>query len=189
MTTKKDPKKAVHYVSNKDFTAAVAEYVSQIQSNLSEGKEAPQMSEYIGECIYKIATRLSTRPNFINYTYRDEMICDAIENCIQYIGNFKVEKSNNAFAYVTQICYYAFLRRIQKEKKQVFIKQQSIEAAGITTDAYTTIDGSHDPTFVNTNVEWMQEHMNHVDYNPRKSKKKTGKAKANLDQDLSENNS
>jgi hypothetical protein len=172
MTTKKDPKKAVHYVSNKDFTAAVADYVNQIQVNLSEGKEAPQMSEYIGECIYKIATRLSTRPNFINYTYRDEMICDAIENCIQYIGNFKVEKSNNAFAYVTQICYYAFLRRIQKEKKQVYIKQKSTIESALTLDSFTTIDGIHDPTLINTNVEWMNENMNHVEYTPRKSKRK-----------------
>jgi hypothetical protein len=131
------------------------------------------MTEYIGLCIYKIATRLSTRPNFINYTYRDEMICDAIENCLQYINNFNTEKSSNAFAYVTQICYYAFLRRIQKEKKQVFIKQKSIMESSITMDSFTTIDGSYDPTYVNTNVEWLQEHMNHVDYSPRKNKKKS----------------
>tara|TARA_Y100000004_G_scaffold194523_1_gene259350 strand:+ start:2457 stop:3029 length:573 start_codon:yes stop_codon:yes gene_type:complete len=183
-----DKKQAEHYVNNKEFTAAVAEYNAAVKLAESQGKTPPRMTEYIGECIYKIATRLSTRPNFINYTYRDEMICDAIENCLQYINNFNVEKSNNAFAYVTQICYYAFLRRIQKEKKQVFIKQKQIEEAGVTMDSYTTIDGSHDPTFVNTNVEWMQEHMNHVEYEPRKSKKKTGKAKANLDQDLSKDN-
>ena len=139
------------------------------------------MTEYIGECIYKIATRLSTRPNFINYTYRDEMICDAIENCIQYIGNFNREKSDNAFAYITQICYYAFLRRIQKEKKQVFIKQQATDAAGMITDAFNTIDGAHDPTLINTNVEWMQENMNRVDYEPRKSRKTTKKKATNLE--------
>ena len=187
---KTEKKKPEHYVNNKDFTAAVAEYVIQINKAKEADKTPPRMSEYIGECVYKIATRLSTRPNFINYTYRDEMICDAIENCIQYLGNFNIEKSSNAFAYVTQICYYAFLRRIQKEKKQVFIKQKQIEEAGVTMDAYTTIDGSHDPTFSNTNVEWMQEHMNRVEYEPRKSKKKTtkGKSKANLDQDLSKEN-
>ena len=92
-------------------------------------------------------------------------------NCIQYIGNFNTEKSNNAFAYVTQICYYAFLRRIQKEKKQVFIKQQATDATNITMDAFTTIDGTHDPSLTNTNIEWMQEHMNRVEYNPRKSKR------------------
>ena len=136
------------------------------------------MSNYIGECIYKIATRLSTRPNFINYTYRDEMICDAIENCIQYIGNFNVEKSNNAFAYITQICYYAFLRRIQKEKKQVFIKQQM--TMDITADTFETIDG--DTTgMTNTNVEWMQENMTQVQYEPRKSKRKTSTKTKGLD--------
>ena len=149
--------KPEHYVNNKEFTAAISEHNYAVKQAIKDGKEPPRVSEYIGECIYKIATRLSTRPNFINYTYRDEMICDAIENCIQYIGNFNQEKSNNAFAYITQICYFAFLRRIQKETKQVFIKQKSIEEANITLDAYTTIDGEHDPTLTNTNVEWMQE--------------------------------
>ena len=111
------------------------------------------MSDYIGECIYKIATRLSTRPNFINYTYRDEMICDAIENCIQYISNFNREKSNNAFAYITQICYYAFLRRIQKEKKQVFIKQEM--TADVLANTFDTIDGDTSG-LINSNVEWIK---------------------------------
>lgn len=177
MTTKKQNE---HYVNNKEFTEAVAEYSNGIKEAKANGTEPPKMSEYIGECIYKIATRLSTRPNFINYTYRDEMICDAIENCIQYIGNFNVEKSNNAFAYITQICYYAFLRRIQKEKKQVYIKQQAIDATNITMDAFDTIDGQHDPSLINTNVEWMQENMTRVEYEPRKSKKAKPK-KTNLE--------
>ena len=180
MTTKKQNE---HYVNNKEFTQAVSEYNQSVKLAEEKGKTPPRMTEYIGECIYKIATRLSTRPNFINYTYRDEMICDAIENCIQYIGNFNTEKSNNAFAYVTQICYYAFLRRIQKEKKQVFIKQKQIEQASVVMDSFDTIDGSYDPTLTNTNVEWMQEHMNPVDYQPRKTKKTTTKktTKKNLD--------
>ena len=118
MTTKKDPKKAEHYVNNKEFTQAVSEFNEKVKLAEWKGKTPPRMTEYIGECIYKIATRLSTRPNFINYTYRDEMICDAIENCIQYLGNFNIEKSSNAFAYVTQICYYAFLRRIRKKRNK-----------------------------------------------------------------------
>ena len=173
MTTKKDPKKAEHYVNNKEFTAAVAEYVAEIKQAKLDGVEKPRMSEYIGGCIYKISTRLSTRPNFINYTYRDEMICDAIENCIQYLGNFNIEKSSNAFAYVTQICYYAFLRRIQKEKKQVFIKQKSIMESDVSIESFQTIDGQYDPALTNTNVEWLKENMNHVNYEPRKTKKKT----------------
>ena len=170
---KTEKKKPEHYVNNKDFTAAVAEYVIQINKAKEADKTPPRMSEYIGECVYKIATRLSTRPNFINYTYRDEMICDAIENCIQYLGNFNIEKSSNAFAYVTQICYYAFLRRIQKEKKQVFIKQKSIMESDVSLDSFQTIDGQYDPALTNTNIEWLKENMNHVNYEPRKSKKKT----------------
>ena len=174
----KNAKQNEHYVNNKEFTQAVAEFNEKVKLAESKGKTPPQMSNYIGECIYKIATRLSTRPNFINYTYRDEMICDAIENCIQYIGNFNVEKSNNAFAYITQICYYAFLRRIQKEKKQVFIKQQM--TMDITADTFETIDG--DTTgMTNTNVEWMQDNMNHVQYEPRKSKRKTKTKTKGLD--------
>lgn len=172
-----DKKQNQHYVNNKEFTEAVAEFNEACKLAESKGKTPPQMSNYIGECIYKIATRLSTRPNFINYTYRDEMICDAIENCIQYIGNFNREKSNNAFAYVTQICYYAFLRRIQKEKKQVFIKQQVLSETGISEAAFDTIDGTVSPDMVNTNVEWMQDNYNPVNYEPRKSKKTTKKNK------------
>ena len=170
---KTEKKKPEHYVNNKEFTAAVAEYVVQIKAAKDADKTPPRMSEYIGECVYKIATRLSTRPNFINYTYRDEMICDAIENCIQYLGNFNIEKSSNAFAYVTQICYYAFLRRIQKEKKQVFIKQKSIMESDVSLESFQTIDGRYDPALTNTNVEWLKENMNHVNYEPRKTKKKT----------------
>jgi hypothetical protein len=170
---KTEKKKPEHYVNNKDFTAAVAEYVAEINKAKEADKTPPRMSEYIGECVYKIATRLSTRPNFINYTYRDEMICDAIENCIQYLGNFNIEKSSNAFAYVTQICYYAFLRRIQKEKKQVFIKQKSIMESDVSIESFQTIDGQYDPALTNTNVEWLKENMNHVNYEPRKTKKKT----------------
>ena len=174
----KNAKQNEHYVNNKEFTQAVAEFNESTKLAESKGKTPPQMSNYIGECIYKIATRLSTRPNFINYTYRDEMICDAIENCIQYIGNFNVEKSNNAFAYITQICYYAFLRRIQKEKKQVFIKQQM--TMDITQDTFETIDG--DTTgMTNTNVEWMQENMTQVQYEPRKSKRKKTTTTKGLD--------
>ena len=86
------------------------------------------ISEYLGECFMKIAQRLSFRPNFINYAFKDDMISDGIENCIQYIKNFNPEKSSNPFAYFTQIIYYAFIRRIQKEKKQLYIKYKTMES-------------------------------------------------------------
>jgi len=169
-------KKPEHYVNNKEFTAAITEHNIAVKQAIKDGVEPPRVSEYIGECIYKIATRLSTKPNFINYSYRDEMICDGIENCLQYINNFNPEKSKNAFAYITQIIYYAFLRRIQKEKKQSAIKQKAIMNSGILTDMVDTIDG--DTTqYSNTYVEFLQDNMNEVNYKPRGKKKTAPKSK------------
>lgn len=116
-----------HYVNNADFLAAIVEMRAKKKYAEENGLPKPQVSNYIGECILKIATHLSYKPNFINYSYRDDMILDGVENCIQYIDNFDPSKSNNPFAYFTQIIYYAFLRRIQKEKKQLYIKHKSFE--------------------------------------------------------------
>ena len=96
-----------------------------------KGKKKPDVSNYIGECFLKIANHLSYRPNFINYTFRDDMISDGIENCLQYMDNFNPDKSTNPFAYFTQIIYYAFIRRIQKEKKQMEVKKKLIQNAGV----------------------------------------------------------
>ena len=167
---KRQTKASKHYVNNVEFTEAIITHNHACKDAIAEGEEKPRVSEYIGECIYKIATRLSTKPNFINYSYRDEMICDGIENCLQYINNFNEEKSRNAFAYITQIIYFAFLRRIQKEKKQAAIKQKSIEQAGYLFDTFDTIDG--DTTgMTNTYVDFLQENMNPINYKPRGSKK------------------
>ena len=100
------------------------------------GVDPPPITNYIGECFLKIATHLSYRPNFINYTYREEMISDGIENCLQYVHNFNPENSDNPFAYFTQIIYYAFLRRIQKEKKQAHVKNKMIE--NMNVDVFLT---------------------------------------------------
>jgi hypothetical protein len=108
--------KSEHYVDNKKLFAEMKQYLDGVKEAEESGADKPRIPEYIGECLLKISTRLSTKPNFINYTYRDEMISDGIENCINYIGNFNPEKSDNPFAYFTQIIYYAFLRRIQRER-------------------------------------------------------------------------
>jgi hypothetical protein len=121
--------KGVHYVDNKKFLAAMVEFKEKCKDAKENEKDQPPVSNYIGECFLKIATHLSYRPNFINYTYRDEMISDGIENCLQYVANFNPEKSNNPFAYFTQIIYYAFLRRIAKEKKQTHVKNKMIESS------------------------------------------------------------
>ena len=128
-------KKSVHYVDNKKFLQAMIDW----RETWPDEENIPPVTNYIGECFLKIATHLSYRPNFINYTYRDEMISDGIENCLQYVKNFNPEKSKNPFAYFTQIIYYAFLRRIAKEKKQSHIKNKMIEREAY--NSFTTMEG------------------------------------------------
>jgi len=123
-------KRSEHYVNNKEFLAAIIEYKQSIKDAEVLGKPKPRITNYLGECFLKIATHLSYKPNFVNYMFKDDMVCDGIENCVQYINNFDPEKSSNPFAYFTQIIHYAFLRRIQKEKKQLEIRQKIIERSG-----------------------------------------------------------
>ncbi len=120
-----------HYVDNKKFLEAMVLYKDKVNSAKENNRKKPDVTNYIGECFLKIANHLSYRPNFINYTYRDDMISDGIENCLQYMNNFDPNKSTNPFAYFTQIIYYAFIRRIQKEKKQTLVKQKMIQNAGV----------------------------------------------------------
>ena len=120
-----------HYVNNADFLTALIEYRANCDIAKAEGKEDPRIPNYIGECFLKIAEHLSRKPNFISYSFRDEMIADGIENCLMYFRNFDPEKSKNPFAYFTQIIYYAFLRRIMKEKKQLYVKYKATEQFGI----------------------------------------------------------
>ena len=123
-------KKSEHYVNNKEFLLALVDFKAECKVAEENGEPRPQISNYIGECFLKIATHLSYKPNFVNYMFREDMICDGIENCVQYIGNFDPSKSSNPFAYFTQIIYYAFLRRISKEKRQLEIKNKIITKSG-----------------------------------------------------------
>ena len=120
-------KRSEHYVNNKEFLAALEVYIAQVNRAKLNDKAPPQISRYIGECFLKIANHLSYKPNFVNYMFKDDMICDGIENCVRYIHNFNPEKSKTPFAYFTQIIYYAFLRRISQEKKQLEIKNKILE--------------------------------------------------------------
>ena len=124
-------KEKPHYVDNKKFLEAMIEYREKCEKAKEKNRNKPDVTNYIGECFLKIANHLSYRPNFINYTFRDDMISDGIENCLQYMDNFNPDKSNNPFAYFTQIIYYAFIRRIQKEKKQIQIKSKLIANTGV----------------------------------------------------------
>ena len=119
-----------NYVNNKDLLAALIAYRAAVAEAEEGGEDKPQVPDYIGKCIMMIAQRLATRPNFSGYMYKEEMISDGIENCLQYIHNFNPDKSQNPFAYFTQIIHYAFLRRIQKEKKQLEIKNKILERTG-----------------------------------------------------------
>lgn len=170
---KTSPKKQKqHYVDNQEFLAAIVEYKRRVRVaiekempeivDMEEGEvheliknwsspNKPRVGNYIGSCFLKIATHLSYRPNFINYMYKDDMVCDGIENCIQYIDRFDPDKSKNPFAYFTQIVYYAFLRRIAKEKRQMDIKDKILEKSGY--DHVFSIDGD-----------------GHADYNQIKSR-------------------
>jgi hypothetical protein len=127
-TPKKKPKQ---YVNNADFLKALIDYKEACLLSTKNKTTPPAIPNYIGECFMKIAEGLSHKPNFINYTYRDEMMSDGIENCLMYFNNFDPTKSKNPFAYFTQIIYYAFLRRIQKEKKQQYVKYKATEQMGI----------------------------------------------------------
>ena len=136
---RKTRKRSEHYVNNKEFLAAIIAYKDKIALAEARGEAKPVIPRYIGECFLKIANHLSFKPNFVNYMFKDDMVCDGIENCVQYINNFNPEKSSNPFAYFTQIIHYAFLRRIQKEKKQLEIKSKILERSGY--DEVFTVDG------------------------------------------------
>ena len=145
-----------NYISNPDFLEAVKNYKKLCLEAEDSGDEAPRIPNYIGECLYKISTRLASRPNFSGYTYKDDMISDGLENAIQALGNFDPEKSSNPFAYFTQIIWYAFLRRIEKEKKQMYIKHKVIENSVILGTAMEKNDGdSGDAAFIDLNNDYM----------------------------------
>ena len=139
------PAKKQHYVNNQDFLAAIVEYKQKVKIAEEKGLPKPRVNNYIGSCFLKIATHLSFKPNFVNYMFKDDMVSDGIENCVQYIHNFNPEKSQNPFAYFTQIIHYAFLRRIQREKRQLEIKNKILEKSGYSEvfDDNNTLDGSN----------------------------------------------
>ena len=143
-------KRSEHYVNNKEFLAALIKYREDKEIALAKGLPKPPIPRYIGECFLKIANHLSFKPNFVNYMFKEDMISDGIENCVQYIHNFNPEKSQNPFAYFTQIIHYAFLRRIQREKRQLEIKNKIIERSGYSEvfDDNNTLDGSNYSTTI-----------------------------------------
>lgn len=169
----KTKKKSEHYVNNADFLEAMKGYRKEVNKAIKDKKDKPLVGNYIGSCFLKIANHLSYRPNFINYTFRDDMISDGIENCLQYLDNFNPAKSKNPFAYFTQIIYFAFVRRIQKEKKQVTIKQKLIMDNNYDD---ITLQPGEDREFKNQFKEYLQKNMR-MDEPVKKEKPKVKKKK------------
>tara|TARA_R110000764_G_scaffold49661_4_gene109707 strand:+ start:298 stop:840 length:543 start_codon:yes stop_codon:yes gene_type:complete len=161
-------------VNNRDLLDALIAYKALAREAEDAGEGRPRVPDYIGTCIFQIATRLATKPNFSGYSYKEDMISDGIENCLLYIMNFNEEKSQNPFAYFTQIIWYAFLRRIAKEKKQMYIRFKSSQHMIVTGGTYT---GESDIQ-INTAAEYMNDFIK--DFEDKlareKAKKKADKA-------------
>ena len=168
-------KKNEHYVDNAKFLEAMKEYKQVCEDAKKNNKEKPLVTNYIGGCFLKIANHLSYRPNFINYTFKDDMISDGIENCLQYLDNFNPEKSKNPFAYFTQIIYYAFIRRIQKEKKQSNIKYRMIEQANI--DEFAVLPGDTNNDYKNQFLEFLRKNKPSTEEQPKANEIKVKKRK------------
>ncbi len=165
--------KSKHYVNNEDFLNALIQYKLSCDAAKNQNKDDPIVPNYIGECFLKIAEHLSRKPNFISYSFREEMICDGIENCIMYFRNFDPTKSNNPFAYFTQIIYYAFLRRIQKEKKQMYVKYKATEQFGILDEGemYEDVDGNMRQFVLYDNISEFIQTFEEKKKNKKKTKK------------------
>ena len=179
MAKRKTKTNKIHYVDNAKFLEAMIEYKKEYNESKENNKELPQISEYLGSVFLKIAQRLSFRPNFINYAFKNDMISDGIENCLHYIHNFNPEKSSNPFAYFTQIIYYAFIRRIQKEKKQLYIKYKSMQNYEIAPE-YMDYENSNNnfitlSDYENSDFKVMVDDF--VDNFEKSKKKKTIKKK------------
>ena len=188
-------KKSIHYVNNSDFSTAVVEYVEKVDEARKTDKKIPTVPDYIAQCFLRIAEGLSHKANFIRYTYREEMVMDAVENCLKAIGNYNLEAATrtgkpNAFAYFTQITWYAFLRRITKEKKQQEIKMKYLTKSGIDsfidvgTEGVATDTATH---FVDTLRDRIQRVRSTDEEIKEIIKKERKKRKVKIaDSDLSE---
>ena len=162
-------KAGAHYVDNKKFYEELKKYRESVDLAVAQGKEKPQISNYLGDCFIKIATHLSYKANFINYTFKDDMISDGIENCLAAADKFDPTKSTNPFAYYTQIVYFAFIRRIQKEKKQQATKYKIIENMDLD-DILTSEDDLNE--FSNQFLDYMKKKLDQIDIDKRTIAKK-----------------
>lgn len=161
-----------HYVDNKQLYAVLVEYKKARIAAKKNNKPEPPIPEYVGACLLQIANRLSYKPNFANYMFREEMIGDGIENCINYLNNFDPDKSKNPFAYFTQIIYYAFLRRIDREKRQLYVKHKALENSMLMNELEE--HGESDESFVTINIDtdYMKDFVDNFEDKVEKRKQK-----------------
>ena len=190
------PRDKPHYVNNKEFSLAVVDYCTSVQEAVTNGKERPVVTDYIASCFLKICEGLSHKSNFVRYTYREEMVMDAVENCLKAIENYDINKvtrtkAPNAFAYFTQISWYAFLRRIQKEKKQQDIKMKYISEADFSMFVDQAEDGDINgfQPFVDmlrTRIDTVKEADTQFKEYVKEEKKQRKRRAVNVDSDLSD---
>jgi len=196
-TRKRNTKNSPHYVNNKEFSLAVCEYANSVKKAQEAGLETPTVPDYIARCFLRMAEGLSHRPNFVRYTYREEMVMDAVENCLKSVASYDVNASTssgvpNAFGYFTQISWFAFLRRIAKEKKQQDVKMKFISEGGLDEFMVSSEDDPETAAAINSFVDQLRERISEVkdkdialkDY--KKKQKMTNRKEKTLDSDLSE---
>jgi methyl-accepting chemotaxis protein len=188
------PSERPHYVNNRDFSNAIVEYVTEANAAIDNGDQPPVVTRYIAECFLKICEGLSRKSNFVRYSYREEMVMDAVENCLKAIKNYNVENATrsgkpNAFGYFTQIAWFAFIRRIQREKKQQDVKLRFIAEGAL--DEFM-VDANEDPEAakaVQSFVDNLRRRIDDVKDKDQKfstyKKKMTNKRTPTADSDLS----
>lgn len=190
-------RKSIHYVNNADFSQAVVEYVTLVQEAKANDKAIPIVPDYIAQCFLRIAEGLSHKANFIRYTYREEMVMDAVENCLKAINNYNLETATrtgkpNAFAYFTQISWYAFLRRIAKEKKQQDVKMKYLSKSGIENFVDLELADTSSSQIIGAFVDTLRDRIDKIKQTDNvyddiyKEEKKKKKRVKNADSDLSD---
>lgn len=188
------PKDKPHYVNNREFSESVVNYCKNLQEARENGKQLPIVTDYIASCFLKIAEGLSHKSNFVRYTYREEMVMDAVENCLKAIENYDIEAATrsgnpNAFAYFTQISWYAFLRRIQKEKKQQDIKMKYISEADFSEFVDDAGDDDYGQPFIEQlrhRIDTVKEADNQFKDYMKEEKKQRKRRAVHVDSDLSD---
>lgn len=165
-------KKPRHYINNKDLYNEMKVYKDKVNAAKLIDAPAPKITNYIGECILTIANRLATKGNFAGYTYREEMISDGIENCIMYLNNFNPDKYNNPFAYFTQIIKFSFIRRIQKEKRQQYVKIKNVQNYFTFTEVFSEMNDRADREIYENNEKFIADYEEKLTEKKKKAKEK-----------------